>query len=420
VKSRASTAVAGAVFVGRFEPRRDHGGEVARVDTLRQIVLGAGQVANGYLFGEVTQVAAPMNPVGPMEMPVTDPSKRDFLASTLSIGEGRMTPDYSALGSVSADRATKFVVTSDGSGGQLVRVFDVTAGAERFQFNPFPGFTGGVRTATADVTGDGIPDIIVAAGTGGGPNVKVYDGNTGALVRDFFAFELNFTGGLHVASGDFDNDGRADIVISADAGGGPRIIVFSGLDNRKLIDFFAFNEVTFRGGSRVAVGDINGDGIDDLVVGAGMGGGPRVSILDGTGIGRGQLVSIGGDFFAFELDFTGGITLAVGDVNNDGFGDVIVGAGAGGGPRVLTFSGRDRMAGRSTWISDFFVGDANERGGVRVSALDLNGDDTEEIVAGLVVNGRNVVRFFDVRSGAMLDQFFANFLQPHGGANVSS
>ena len=75
------------------------------------------------------------------------------------------------------------------SGGSEVVVYDAT-GAERFRFAAFdPGFTGGVSVATADVNRDGVDDIIVGAGAGGGPVVKVFDGTTGAEIASFFAFD---------------------------------------------------------------------------------------------------------------------------------------------------------------------------------------------------------------------------------------
>ena len=54
-----------------------------------------------------------------------------------------------------------------------------------------PAFRGGVHVALGDVTGDGEPDIVVGAGPGGGPHVRVFDGVTGADVRSFFAYQCD-------------------------------------------------------------------------------------------------------------------------------------------------------------------------------------------------------------------------------------
>src|SRR5262249_6861776 len=109
-----------------------------------------------------------------------------------------------------------------------VKVYNAD-GSLRFDLSPFPGFIGGVHVATGDVNGDAVDDIIVGAGAGGGPAVKVYDGVTGAEVRSFFAYDPGFTGGVFVAAGDVTGAGHADIITGAGAGGGPNVKVFDGV-----------------------------------------------------------------------------------------------------------------------------------------------------------------------------------------------
>ena len=70
------------------------------------------------------------------------------------------------------------------------------------------------------------------------------------------------------------------------------------------------------------------------------------------------------------------------DVNGDGFAELIAGGGPGGGPRVRAFNGLDLLAGTQNPIADFFAGDTNNRGGVRVSVKNLDSDNLADIVVG--------------------------------------
>jgi uncharacterized delta-60 repeat protein len=123
---------------------------------------------------------------------------------------------------------------------------------------PFPGFSGSVRTAVADVNGDGVPDSVVAAGPGGGPNVIVYDGTNGAKIADFFAFESSFTGGVFVAAADLNGDGKAEVIATPDQGGGPVVAIYDGTklaagqtaDASQLARFLGIDDPAFRGGGR--------------------------------------------------------------------------------------------------------------------------------------------------------------------------
>lgn len=119
-------------------------------------------------------------------------------------------------------------------------------------WTPFPGWTGPVSLTSADLTGDGVPDLVAAAGAGGGPHVRVRDGATSGDLASFFAFDPAFTGGVSVSVGDVTGDGTPDIVTGAGTGGGPHVKAFDGRTMAEVRSFFA-GDVTFSGGASVVV-----------------------------------------------------------------------------------------------------------------------------------------------------------------------
>jgi hypothetical protein len=233
------------------------------------------------------------------------------------------------------------------------------------------------------VTGDGVPDVIVGSGGGIQARVRIWDGATRQIIFETTPFE-NFTGPVEVAAADFDRDGKADVVVAPGEGGGPRIQVWSGGSRQKMVpDFFGLPYPDFRGGVRVAAGDITRDGVADLVVAPGSGGGPRLSVYDGATLAGGRPRTLVNDFFVFDESVRTGVYLAVGDVDGDGFADVVAGAGYGGAPRVRVVSGAALAAGRSdVSIADFFAADANQRAGARVAVAKLDGDTRADITVG--------------------------------------
>ncbi|MGL6072686.1 MAG: hypothetical protein ACRC8S_00865 [Fimbriiglobus sp.] len=146
----------------------------------------------------------------------------------------------------------------------------------------FGSFAGEVTVLSADVNDDGVNDVIAAPQAGGGPHIRVIDGATAADRLSFLAYDAEFRGGVTLAVGDVNGDGRADIITGAGVGGGPHVRAFSGVDGSPLFNAYAYDP-GFRGGLYVAAADFDDDGRDDIVTGAGPGGGPHVRCFDVDG-----------------------------------------------------------------------------------------------------------------------------------------
>jgi hypothetical protein len=305
--------------------------------------------------------------------------------------------DRFTYGTGSGPPAAITVTGTDAGGGPHVRVFDASNGALVYEFFAYDSaFRGGVRVALGDVTGDGVPDIITAPGVGGGPDIRVWDGVTHAKIRDFMAYDSSFRGGVYVAAGDVNGDGKADIITGPDTGGGPNVKVFSGADGSILQNFLAYS-VSFTGGTRVAAGDVNGDGKADIVVGAGVGGGPHVEVFDGTN--RNVLYS----FMAFDPALRNGVYVAAGDIDGDSRADLVVAAGPGGGPHVKVYSGAD-LALLKSWMAY----ETSFTGGVRVAIVpDVSGDGLADIVTVPGPGGGPYTKVWSGVGSLIVDRFFA-------------
>jgi Ca2+-binding RTX toxin-like protein len=240
-------------------------------------------------------------------------------------------------------------------------------GTERFRAAAFdPTFAGLVAVATGDVTGDGIDDVIAAAGNKGGPRVRVTDGATRQTVADFFAYEPTFRGGVFVGLGNLDADPELELVTGTGVGGGPRVRAFdlAGGAVTPVADFFAYDP-SFRGGVYVAVADADGDGRGEIVTGTGKGGGPHVRAFDAAG-------TVVTEFLAFDPAFRGGVTVGA-------FDDVLaVGAGPGGGPLVKLYRG-PALAELRTLVVD----DPADRAGLRVAVADVAADAAPDLIVTL-------------------------------------
>ena len=287
------------------------------------------------------------------------------------------------------------VPTSTGSGIEIRNA----GNASPATITPFAGFYGEIRVSSnADFDGDGVNEIIVAAGAGGGPRVTVFNGNGGRVMVDFFAYDISFTGGIFVATGDVTGDGVADLVTGAGAGGGPHVMVWDGVSLANHVpavraSFFAYS-TDFRGGVTVATGDLGGDGVDELITGAGVGGGPQINVYSGGSL------NLQAAFFAYETDFLGGVFVATGDLDGDLQREIITGQGAGGNARVNYFSGQNYQR-----LGSFLAYGQSFTGSVRVGAADYYGTGIQNLITGAGAGGGPQVNVYDSNNN-VVDSFF--------------
>lgn len=261
----------------------------------------------------------------------------------------------------------------------------------------------GVGTVTINVIGAGNTRLLATgAGAGGGPEVKAFDVVSGFAKFSFFAYERSFTGGVRVAVADMNQDGIDDIITAPGSGGSALVKVFNGRDGSLLFQQNFF-EASFRGGAYIAAGDVDGDGRNDLIVGAGEGGGSRVVVVqpDIGGFGASTVIA---DFFAYESTYRNGAKVAAGDVDGIGRDFVITAPGAGGGPRVNEFDINVVVTGNAAPVRSFYANSPSDRGGLNIATGNLTADGNADIIVG-TASGTGTVTVFDGTSLALLKTF---------------
>ncbi|MDX9893251.1 MAG: S8 family serine peptidase [Patescibacteria group bacterium] len=258
-----------------------------------------------------------------------------------------------ASGDLNGDGQPEVITGTGIGGGPHVRIFDINGKLISQFFAYAKDFRGGVNIATADLDNDGKAEIITGPGPGIEPEVKVFDLN-GNQKLGFLAYGQNFLGGVKVAAGDVDGDGRDNIVVGAGNGGGPHVRIFE-YNGKLLSQFFAYNS-DFHGGVNVAVGDFHGDGKAEIVVSIEKDSLPTVRVFNYQGIKL-------SDFFAFEFDFLKGVEVAVGDVTGDGLAEIIAGKAQGGAPLIKIFNINGKLK------SEFFAHSKGYTGGVRTAVI---------------------------------------------------
>jgi hypothetical protein len=302
-----------------------------------------------------------------------------------------------------------------GGAPNKVQVRRTSDGSLVVEFSPYtPSYTGGVTVALGDVNGDGFDDLIVGSAVGAA-HVKVYDGKVLAngtftaanaeahLITQFMAYDPVFGVGVNVAAAYVNGTRNADI-ITGPTSGNPQVKVFdsdaiaNGTFNAALPDFnllaqwFAYG-LNFNIGATVAGGDVEHDGFADVVTGASSGN-PHVKVYRGLAIHDRTFNSLNPDaslvtgFLPYATGFDLGVNVAVGDVNGDGFADVIT-APTNGNPDVRVYDGRAMASGTfiagqpdAHRLDQFFGFDPRYGTGVTLAASDFTGRGRASILTG--------------------------------------
>jgi hypothetical protein len=237
--------------------------------------------------------------------------------------------------------------------------------------NPFPRSPLGVHVATGDLDGDGFAEIITSPGRGG---QEIAATPKSGFPIKWKPIKLKI-GGAVTATGDLDGDGRAEVLVTSASGrsSGGSFLKFDSVGKGEFSVVSEFDDIFegFSGGVRVASGDLDGDSSPDFVAG-------RVNKVEALSIK--QSVATYDDFVDLppSLPFgVGGVEVAMGDVDGDGLDEVFVlPREATPGTALTPFL---RGSKQKKWLA---VDSWQEPAGVHIAMGDIDGDSLADIIVG--------------------------------------
>jgi serralysin len=236
----------------------------------------------------------------------------------------------------------------------------------------FPSLPGaGARSAGGDVLPGGVDEILAVPGPvpSHPPLVRGFDAAGTPLAAIAFAAYGASGFGADVASGRIDGAARILTGPGPSPIYGPHVRAFGVVSGSVValakVSFFAYG--TLRYGLHVRAGDLDGDGFEELLTGAGPGApfGPHVRAFDYDGAALAGMPAV--NFFAYAT-LSYGAEVAGGDLDGDGYAEILTGPGPS-----QSFAANSK---------GFDYDNAGARLGVIVAAADLDRDGRAEVVAG--------------------------------------
>lgn len=249
--------------------------------------------------------------------------------------------------------------------GSFVRFFRPDGTRVRNGFFAFDdAYEGGYQIAKQDMNNDDVPDLFVSKRN----KVQAWRSD-GQPFYTIYPYTARYRGTLRMALGDITGNGRTELIIApgfGDTEGLPiKVYTVDGL--KAVADWYPFGK-NYRGGYSVAIGDVDADPFGELIVGAGPGNEPRVGIYTHN-------LTAQSSFLAFERGFRGGVNIATGNIEGNGQDQIVVGPGKGGKPYISVYTGKAEQVGK-TFISHSTL----DAPGIDVRTVDVDFDGKDDIV----------------------------------------
>lgn len=304
--------------------------------------------------------------------------KESFFIYSKSLRSG-----YNVLtADINGDGDHEILVSPKNGATAHVRVFNTDGTLMTTFFAYQQELKAGAVLKLADLTGDGLAELLVIPEGKAGSHLRAYQFNTTTntfeLIAQEFLYGTDFRGTTNITIADVTGDGNKEVIASPITGGTAhvRVYEFANNDFTLLDEFFAYGDT--RIGAKIMTGDLDGNGIRDLVIAPqGKDGGSNIRTYKfNTTTEEFELMDY---VMAFGDDWRGEMNIRVADIDSNGEVEIITAPHTHGGPQVSIFR-YNNLTEQLEVVDRFFVYNTAFHGGVDFVITNLDGDDNSEVV----------------------------------------